>query len=147
MEGISLLLLSIVILFIIFLIIKEIFKLKRFCVICIAVALTWIIFLFLYFLDIFEDKVILAILIGQSSIGIFYLLDNKFRDELKIFKLPFLLTLIIIAYYILSTPLNIIKNILFIAVIWFVLFLVYIYRNNKIINNLVNKLVECCKRW
>ncbi len=147
MDGIFVLLLSIVLFFIIFLIIKEIFKLNKFCVICISVALTWIIFLILYFLDIFKDKIILAILIGQSSIGIFYLLDNKVKDELKMFKLPFLLTLIVIAYYVLSAPLDIIKNILFIALIWFVLFLVYLYRKNKRVNSFMNKLVECCKRW
>src|SRR3989344_3178232 len=91
--------LMITVLFFFLLLIKGIFKKwfkKEFCVICAAVSLTWITLLILSWLEIFNDKTIIALLMGMSILGIFYLVENKVKERLTLFRLPFLLSLILI---------------------------------------------------
>src|SRR3989338_1605741 len=99
MNSLLVISISIISIFFISLLIKSFLPLKNqknFCAICIAVSLTWLIFLIASWLNIFSNRIILAILMGQSSLAIFYILDKK--QALQFFKLPLLLTLIIIPY-------------------------------------------------
>jgi|Deesub1362A_J573_1020465.scaffolds.fasta_scaffold00340_38 CDP-diglyceride synthetase len=141
---------GITVLFFVLLAVKELFNHKfkeRFCVICAAVTFTWIFLLVLYWLRIFENQIIIALLIGQTTIGIFYLAEKELKDVFKLFRLPFLLTLIVIAHSLLAVPDDIIKSILFLSVVWLIFILIYVYKNNGKINYLLKKLIECCKNW
>ncbi|MFH1325369.1 MAG: hypothetical protein ABIH49_01190 [archaeon] len=113
----------------------------KFCVICASVSLTWIVLLILYFLGIFTDKIIIAILMGMSALGLFYLV----YDKLSVFKLPFILTLIALIYFILEKfELN---TVYFLAILWFFFTLIYFFKSNKNLQVFANKLVECCRKW
>lgn len=138
----------ITILFFILLIIKKFLsnKLKKnFCVLCGAVVLTWIGLLVLYFLGIFQNKIILALLIGESTLGIFYLVEKKVKEKLKIFRLPFLLTLILLAYLLLEIPKDIIIDAIFLIVIWVAFILIYLFQSNGKIKKIGRRLIECCR--
>ena len=140
METLFLTLIGIIALFFLFLIAKNIFN-SKICAICLSVSLTWIVLLSLYFLDIFTNKVLIAILMGQTSIGLFYL----FYEKLSVFKLPFLLTLISAIYFVLEKfELN---TLILLIALWFLFSLVYLFKSNKKINIFANKIVECCKNW
>ena len=141
MELITWILIGIAALFFLILILKNIFNLKKVCVICLSVTLTWLALLTLYFLNIFADKIIIAILIGHTSLGIFYIL----HDKLKMFKLPYLLTSILIIYYILNG--FVISSLYFILGLWTLFFLVYLFKSNRNISKLAKKILECCKKW
>ena len=141
-------LLAITILFFILLIVKSFIKNKKeFCAICFAVGVTWLGLLILYWLRIFENNLILGILIGQTTLGIFYTLEKKFKKELTLFRLPALLSLIFIAYSLIELPKDFYKIILFLIILWIIFILVYFYRNNSSIKNFFDKIVECCKKW
>lgn len=132
-------------LFFILLILKNIFKWKNFCVLCVSISLIWILLLVLYFLKIFSDKLILAILMGHTSLGLFYLWEKKVREKFKIFRLPLLLSFIFIIYSVLE---NFEFNSLFLILgAWTVFFLIYLFRNNKGFNKFTKKLIECCRNW
>jgi len=140
--------LMITVLFFFLLLIKGIFKKtfkKEFCVICVAVSLTWITLLILSWLEIFNDKTIIALLMGMSILGIFYLVENKVKEGFKLFRLSFLLSLILIGYLFLGY--SIVKGFVFVLIIWILFLFIYVYRNNKNVNRFFNKLLECCKRW
>ena len=80
---------------------------------------------------------------GMSITGIYYLTDNKIgkrNKKFRVFRLPFILTLVIIAYYILTFE-NTINSILIVAGLWVLFVLIYVYDNTKF----VKKLLECCK--
>jgi hypothetical protein len=144
MESLYLTLVGITLLFVIFLIFKEFLSKKskdKFCVICFSVSLTWIILLVLYFTAIFTDKIIIAILMGQTSLGLFYL----FYEKLNVFKLPFLLTLIAVIYFILES--FEIKSLFLLAGLWILFFIIFIFKSNKKLSNFANKIIECCKKW
>ena len=140
-------LLLITVLFFIFLLIKPIFKKNKICVICASVFISWAFFLILYWYGNFLDKTILAILIGESTLGIFYLIENKIKEELKLFGLPFLLTLILIGYTLIE-GLNYSFNVLYFLVLILGLFaIIYSFKDKGKLGDIARKLVECCKKW
>ena len=141
METISWLLLGITALFFILLIIKNIFNIKKFCAICLSISLTGIALLILYFLGIFSDKIIIAILMGHTSLGLYYVLEKKARKKFLIFRLPYLLTSISIIYFILDG--FIINGLYLILGLWALFLIIYLFKFNK----LAKKIIECCKRW
>ncbi len=149
MNEILISIISIAALFIVLLIIKEILPKKyknSLCAICAAVSLTWVSFLMLYKLNLFGNIIIIALLMGQSIVGIFYLLEKKVKEDLKLFQLPFLITLTIIAYYAI-VPKDAGKEIIFIASLWVLFTIVYLHKSNKTFSNLTKKIIECCKKW
>jgi hypothetical protein len=147
--GLFNILLGIIILFFVVLITKQFFSKalkEKTCAICVAVAITWVFLLVLFYLDKFENTLIIALLMGMTLLGIFYIFERNVKKELTLFRLPFLLTLIVVGYFLLTFE-NLIKELVLLAVIWFVFLLIYGYRNSACLKKFVDKIVECCKKW
>mgnify|MGYP001557903535 CR=1 FL=1 len=145
MDTITTVLIGIVALFFILLALKNIFNLKKLCVICVSITLAWVVLLTSYFLNLFTDKIIISIIIGHTSLGLFYLLEKKVGEKFKVFRMPLLLTFILAIYSILeSFSLN---SFIFLVILWFLFFIIYIFRTKKTISNFFNKILECCKKW
>lgn len=117
------------------------------CSVCLAFALTWIgLWIARFYFGIFIDSSLLGILMGMTILGIFYALERKIKKELTLFRLPFLLTLVFIAYYSLSfTKLK--TEFIFIGILWIIFLVIYFFKENKKLNGFFNKIVECCKKW
>ena len=141
MIQLTTILLGISILFFVFLGVKKVMKSRNLCVICTAITTSWIILLVLYFLEIFIDTTILAILMGHTSLGFYYILERKVKERLLIFRLPYILTSITIIYFVLSGFL--LGSFYFILALWGLFLIIYILKNNK----LAGEILECCKKW
>ena len=141
MDPITLVLIAISVLFFVLLAIKSIFNVNKMCVICLSVTLSWAVLLALYFLGIFVDKVIIAILMGHTSLGIFYILEKKVKKKFLLFRLPYLLTGILLIYSLLND--FVINSLYFIFGVWVLFILIYLFKFNKF----ATKLIECCKKW
>src|SRR3989344_8360103 len=138
MENLIYVFFGIIILFFILLGIKQFMSKKfkeRFCVICASISLTWIILLILFYLDIFNNKIILALLIGTSISGIYYLIESKVKEKLKIFRLPFILTLIFIGYILIEGIEGVLSVIILLAILWISFLIIYNYSSSN--NSLV----------
>lgn len=133
-------------LFFILLLIKSMTK-KEFCVICVSFALTWIYLLFTPYRSAFSDKVLLGIFMGQTSIGIYYLLESKLDEKFHLFRLPFLLSLTLLIYAVLSYSSVVLSALKFILLVWAIFIIIFAYRKNPKAKKLVKKIIECCKRW
>ena len=118
---------------------------KEFCVICLSVSLMWILLFGLYLLNLFSDKTIIALLIGMSITGIFYYLENKTNKDLRVFRLPFILTLILIFYSMLEG--FSFYSFYVVLGVWVLFGLIFLFRHNEKFKIIVNKLTECCKKW
>ncbi|MBI2631674.1 hypothetical protein HYW75_01590 [Candidatus Pacearchaeota archaeon] len=150
MGNLLFVLLIITALFFIFLAVKQMFSepiKKKFCVICSAVTITWIGLFILNRLGFFSDLVLLALLMGQTILGVFYIVESKVEERFKLFRLPFLLSEVLIAYFIINSSYNFTFEILFIMILWFFFWLIYLYRTKTGFNKLVNSIVDCCKKW
>ena len=141
MEPILWTLIGITAVFFVLLTIKSIFNIKKLCAICLSVTLTWILLLILYFIGIFADKLVIAILMGHTSLGLYYILEKKVRKRLLIFRLPYLLTSISIIYFIFNGFM--INAVYFILGLWLLFILIYLFKFNK----LTKRIIECCKKW
>ena len=139
--NLSLILIGITGLFFLLLILKNILSIKKACAICLSVTLTWISLLVLYFLNIFADKIIIAILMGHTSLGIFYILEKKVKKGFLLFRLPYLLTSITLIYYILRG--FVISSLYLILGLWILFFIIYLFKFNK----LIKKITACCRKW
>ena len=141
METLFLTFVGITAMFFLLLAIKNILNSRKICAICLSISLTWIILLLLYFLGIFADKIIIMILMGQTSVGMFYIWEKKVKEKTKIFRLPLLLTFIFVIYSILENfNLN---SLYFVLSLWLFFALIYLFKFNKF----ATKLIECCKKW
>ena len=145
MEQLVWILIGITALFFLLLALKNILNLKKTCAICLSVTLAWITLLIFYFLEIFNDKIIIAVLMGHTSLGIYYMLEKKVRKSFLFFRLPYLLTSIWLIYFIIEG--FILNSLYVIFILWLLFILVYLLRNNSGFSKFVNKLIECCKRW
>ena len=120
---------------------------KIFCVICGAITLTWITLLILYWKGMFSDTAIIAILIGESSLAVYYLFDAKAKEEWKFFRLPLLLSLITFSYFLITFS-KIIQSLFFLAGLWIVFLIIYTFRyKSVVVESFMGSVMRCCRKW
>ncbi len=132
---------SIPIIFILTLIFNSLLK-KKICAVCASVFLTWLIFLVLYYFGYFQNLVVLALLMGATASGIF----NLLKEKLNIFKLPFILTLLTITYFLLVKQIDF-SLLIFNLILWLLFGLIFLFSKNQNLKSVIKKLIECCKDW
>ncbi len=137
---------SITISFLILLGIKQITKMK-FCVLCLSVSATWITLLALYWLGLSINPILIAVLIGQSIVGTYYLVEKKVSESMQIFRLPFLLTMTFLAYFFLDVRNGFLGTFIFLGFLWCGFVLLFLYRNNTYTKRFVQKIIACCRDW
>lgn len=158
-------LIAITLLFFVFLLFKTLFvRLKNLCALCGAVSLTWMGLLLGFKLNLLMDPatgIIIALLMGQSVLGVFYLIQEKskrgIRDitekedthktNIRILSLPIHLTLTTIALVLLAVPEDIKTVLIFLLAIWLIFGSLLVYRTNPYVHRVTKKIIECCKRW
>ncbi len=104
--------------------------------------LTWLIFLVLYYFGYFQNLVVLALLMGATASGIF----NLLKEKLNIFKLPFILTLLTITYFLLVKQIDF-SLLIFNLILWLLFGLIFLFSKNQNLKSVIKKLIECCKDW
>lgn len=136
---------AITLLFFLSVILTNIAKVKV-CAICVSVSIAWIVLLLLFYFEYFSDITILAILMGESIIGFYYLVERKTREQWHFFRLPFLLTLTFIIYSLIETTL-LLSSLLFLGALWLVFLLVFLLGQNSKASMIVKRVIACCKNW
>ncbi len=136
----------ITVLFVALLITKSLTQWK-FCVICVSVSATWLALLALYWLGLFNQPVIIAVLMGQTIVGLYYFLEKRTAEALHIFRLPLLLTLTLAAFVALNVTTDLVYGVSLIALMWIVLSLLYFYRQNPTTKTVVDRIIACCRDW
>ena len=135
--------LAISLVFIASLAIKNYLK-NSFCVICVAVASTWLVLLYLYKYSDFNDQILLGLLVGQSITGIFYFAMRKLPKALRIFSLPFLLTLTAIFYWLITSDV-LLPVFVLLAVLWVGTWAIFTSRNDLGKKKLADIFADCCE--
>lgn len=139
---------AITIIFLLLLVVKAVGKLK-FCVLCASISLTWIALVVSYWLSLFNDLVLIALLVGNSIVGIYYLIERKIAEKFHIFRLPFFLTLLFVGYLLLSAtaPGRLIPTVIFLVFLWLIFGFLYFYGHNPKLKSAVSYIINCCKNW
>lgn len=119
----------------------------RFCVLCGSIGGTWLVLLVLYHAGRFDAPLLLALLMGQTITGIYYLLETRVREAWLVFRLPFVLTLIPVFYALLTLEAPPGIAAIGLAVLWLAAIAIYACRNAGGVAALAHQLIECCKNW
>lgn len=146
MTDLTTTLIVLTILFILFIALRSIFKMQI-CALCAAVSTTWILLLALLYMGKEIDQTLIGILMGGSAVGLMYYLENKLPDKYHLFKFPFLITLILLIYLLLSQDTSNSRFYIDLTSLWAVFIALYFLRHRKAFNGAVKKLIECCKNW
>lgn len=133
-------------LFVALLITKNITKWK-FCVICVSVSTTWMALLVLYWLGLFNEPVIIAVLMGQTIVGLYYFLEKRTDEGLHVFRLPLLLTLTLAAFLALGITTDLVYGFSLLALLWVVMSVLHFYRQSPKTKIVVDRIIACCKDW
>ncbi len=129
------------------LVVRNVIKTFDFCPICFSVSATWVTLLTLNTFGYFSDRLVIALLMGQSITGIFYLAEKRAKEDLRIFNFPFLLTLTFLGYVSLNMAQISINTVIFLIGLWFVFLVAYLFRSDRKIKKIAGRIIECCKNW
>lgn len=118
----------------------------EFCVLCTAVSATWILLLGLYYTGYYQDPTAIALLVGQSIVGLFYLFRETLPEGYVVFSLPFLLTATVVGYALLVVE-PLVYSAGAVALLWVAATLLFAYRENERVGTLFEEVIACCRDW
>src|SRR5680860_286871 len=137
-------LLVITFIFLLILCLKKILSIKV-CALCGGILLTWVGLLLLYKTGIFHDVILLSLLMGQSVTGIYYAVDKRVMPAMRIFTLPFFLTLTVIFYVSIAGSESILPTLWVLLALWVAALIVFIYRNDPGKKSITDAVLNCCE--
>lgn len=140
----AIILLAITFIFMLTLCMKKILSIKT-CALCSGIVLTWAGLFFLYKTGIFHDVVLLSLLMGQSVTGIYYAVDKRVMPALRIFTLPFFLTLTVVFYVSLAGVKSILPTLLVLLSLWVAALIIFTYRNDPGKKTITDAVMNCCE--
>ncbi|MDP2641250.1 MAG: hypothetical protein Q8P39_01765 [Candidatus Yanofskybacteria bacterium] len=133
-------------LFALFLALKSFAK-KDFCVLCASVVGTWVCFLVLYRLGLFSDPVLIALFMGQSILGVYFMAEKTVPRRLLAFRFPFLLSITFVAYLLIAGMRESLYPLLLFGGLWLAFGALFAFRANKKAGEVFRRLLVCCKNW
>jgi hypothetical protein len=139
-------LLSVTSVFAILLAAKSFLRIKI-CPLCAGVFLTWTALLAMSWLGYAVDRTIVAVLVGESVVGLYHLAEKKFKAEWGVFRLPFLLSLTLVAFLLLGADRRPLPAAAFLAILWLIPAAAYAWRHKPAGRELMKKLIACCRDW
>ncbi|PIR74063.1 MAG: hypothetical protein COU35_04440 [Candidatus Magasanikbacteria bacterium CG10_big_fil_rev_8_21_14_0_10_47_10] len=142
MSPILSIIVAISLLFVLHLLVKQVTG-WRYCAICASVSLTWLGLLALYWLGRFDHPALIGVLMGQSVVGVYYLLEKKVPEAWHVFRLPYLLTTTVVVYALLGLLTQAVHVFGTLAVLWIVFGVAFV--NSR--SGWAKKIVACCKNW
>ena len=117
---------------------------RKICAICAGVSLTWLLLFILYKTGVYKDTVLLSLLMGQSITGLYYFGLKRLPKPLRIFTLPFFLSLTVV-FYLLITEEFILTAFGLLTALWILAWLIFIYRDDPGKKPLAQAVTNCCE--
>lgn len=146
MSTLPLLIISMTALFVALLIVQSITRLK-FCAVCVAVSITWITFLMLRLFGYDIDPRLIAVLMGESVVGLYFLLEKRAPESWQMFRWPYIVTGTVLVYVIVGMRESILSALGLLAVIWIVFGAIALFRQYPILKKIAERLIACCRDW
>lgn len=145
MNTLPIAIVSIIVLYAIGLIVHAITR-WRFCALCVGVSLTWLWLLVARLFGLVDDALLIGILMGGSAVGLMYLLERRLPERFSLFRLPYLVSMVILVYAVLGGQLRG-SALAALVLLWMAALGVYLSRMNGRVARVVQKIVACCRDW
>mgnify|MGYP003394444353 CR=1 FL=1 len=146
MSILSIFILATTAIFLLALLVQNFTRLK-FCAICVTVSLTWLTLLIAWLLGFFIDPLLIGILMGESVIGLYYLIEKKTEVIWQIFRWPYIITMTSAVYLIVGTRSSVWLSLILLLLVWFVWIAIFVLRKYPAIKKITEKLIACCRDW
>ena len=117
---------------------------KTICAICAGIALTWLLLFILYKTGAYKDAILLSLLMGQSITGLYYLGLRRLPKSLRIFTLPFFLSLTAV-FYLLITEKFVLGAFGLLMSLWITAWVIFINRKDPGKRPLAQAVTNCCE--
>lgn len=119
------------------------------CALCIGISFTWLTLLGLHWSGTrLIDPIVLALLMGGSAVGLMYYLAARAPARYSLFKLPFLVSVLLAVYGVLRgigamqwTPIMLVVG------LWIAFGVLHVWRENPRLRRVGERLIACCKNW
>lgn len=116
------------------------------CALCVAVAATWFVLWLISQNGVVVNPLLLALMIGESVVGTYYLAEKRASQDWQIFRLPFFLSLMLVGLMLASaTPT--VGAALIVAGLWAIHALLFYYRKSPRLQTKVRAIIDCCSGW
>lgn len=116
----------------------------RVCVLCATILLGWLALFILYRMGRFQDAILLALLMGQSITGIYYYTEKRVTSTLRIFTLPFFLSLTALFYFAITLSLAITVWWVLLG-LWIAAYVIFTWRNDPGKQAVAGAVMRCCE--
>lgn len=132
-------------LFLLFLSIRAVSRLN-FCAACATISATWLFLLVARLAGWPVSPLLIGVLMGESAVGLYHLLEKRAPPVWLVFRWPFLVTLTIMVYIIIGARSGAALA-LVLAALWIVWGGVFILRKYPAIKKISEQLIACCRDW
>lgn len=118
----------------------------KFCAACVAISSSWLALLVFYFINKAANPLLTVLLMGESVVGLYYLLEKKVPDAWQIFRWPYLMTGTALVYLIFDRR-SFFTSTILILVLWIFFGIIFVARNNQQVKKYFERLIACCRDW
>ncbi|MBI2484997.1 hypothetical protein HYW18_02525 [Candidatus Uhrbacteria bacterium] len=119
---------------------------RALCAVCAAISATWILLLVLSRADLFREPRLVAVLMGESAVGVMFLLARRW-PAFALFRLPFLLTLTWLTAIIVGVRGDEAPTLIVLLALWSVFILIHLIRHVSWAGALWRRITACCRNW
>lgn len=120
---------------------------KSFCALCVTVSLTGIALIIAWSLDWFHEPIVIAILMGESIVGLLHFLEKRLKESLLIFRFPYLLTATFGIVFLLNRQFISWEAFAMLGALWLIFFSLFFFQTKPLFGQWARKIIACCKNW
>lgn len=146
MSTLPLLIISMTALFVVLLIVQSITRLK-FCAVCVAVSITWLALLVFQLFGYDIDARLIAVLMGESVVGLYFLLEKRAPESWQMFRWPYIMTGTVLVYVIVGMRQEIWRALGVLALLWIVFGAIALFHQYPTLKKIADRLIACCRDW
>jgi len=119
----------------------------KFCAVCVTVGLAWLSLLAIRLFGYAVDPVLIGILMGESVVGLYYLIEKRAPAAWQIFRWPYIITMTVVVYLIAGARSGAWPAVWLLALIWIIWGAVFALRKYPSIKKIAERLIACCRDW
>lgn len=119
----------------------------KFCAVCITISLTWLFLLIAKLLGYAINPILIGVLMGESIVGLYYLIEKKAPSTWQVFRWPYIITMTVVVYLIVGVRSGAWLAILLLISLWIVWGTIFALKKSPPAKKIMERLVACCRDW
>jgi len=119
----------------------------KFCAVCVAISSTWLGLLGLRLAGFNINPMLIGVLMGESVVGIYYLLEKKVPPAWQLFRWPYIVTMTVGVYFVVGIREGAMLAVALLIIMWLISVGIYVFRRYPSFKRIAERLIACCRDW